>query len=131
MEKDFIAGFRSIFAKPGRRAIISMDYDRDVLPWLDDIKAIRYSIVSGDSIGDEVKKLTLPENANRIMIDVSLSESYTPKVSELSALTDLLSTYPNKDVETVWGCYQDSEQTEPAKITILSKVTYTPWPGRK
>lgn len=122
MKEELIAGFRKIFENPDRRPFVSLSYNTDVVPMLSEPRRLMYMSKSGTSISNAVSKFKLPKDIEKMLIDVSCSESYTPKSSELGSINEMISNYPDSSIEVVWGLCSDASQEEPVIVRIIINI---------
>ena len=122
MEEELIAGFRKIFENPDRHSFVSLSYEEDVVPLLSKPRKLMYMSKSGTSISETVSKFKLPKNIEKMLIDISCSELYTPKSSEMGSINEMINTYPDSLIEVVWGFCTDASQEEPIIIRIIIKT---------
>lgn len=122
MEEELIAGFRKIFENPDRHSFVSLSYEEDVVPLLSEPRKLMYMSKSGTSISETVSKFKLPKNIEKMLIDISCSEHYTPKSSEMGSINEMINTYPDSLIEVVWGFCTDESQEEPIIIRIIIKT---------
>ena len=122
MEEELIAGFRKIFENPDRHSFVSLSYEEDVVPLLSEPRKLMYMSKSGISISETVSKFKLPKNIEKMLIDISCSEHYTPKSSEMGSINEMINTYPDSLIEVVWGFCTDASQEEPIIIRIIIKT---------
>ena len=122
MEEELIAGFRKIFENPDRHSFVSLSYEEDVVPLLSEPRKLMYMSKSGTSISETVSKFKLPKIIEKMLIDISCSEHYTPKSSEMGSINEMINTYPDSLIEVVWGFCTDASQEEPIIIRIIIKT---------
>lgn len=122
MEEELIAGFRKIFENPDRHSFVSLSYEEDVVPLLSEPRKLMYMSHTGTSIPDAISKFKLPKNIEKMLIDISCSEHYTPKSSEMGSINEMINTYPDSLIEVVWGFCTDASQEEPIIIRIIIKT---------
>lgn len=122
MEKELIDGFKKIFLHESREPMIALDYEADVCPLLSMPEKLRYVSKSGSSIDDATSKVTLPDNIEKMIIDVSCSTEYHPMISEIEAITKLITTEIDHPIDVTWGFCYDALQQERAIIRLLMTV---------
>ena len=122
LEQQLIDGFRKVFENPDRQPIVALSYETDVMPFLSEPHRLMYMSKSGTSISESVSKFKLPKNIEKMLIDISCSELYTPKSSEMGSINEMINTYPDSLIEVVWGFCTDASQEEPIIIRIIIKT---------
>ncbi len=112
---------RQTFISSDSEHLIVLDWDADILPFLQNGSAVSFNTLQDDEIETVMKSLImLPciNNATEIVFNLSVREQYCCKTWQISLISNTLCSIPSQP-SIVWSYTKSSSQSANIKISIL------------
>ena len=112
---------------PGIKQLVALDYDKDILPVVNDYGNVIFTTFRSSSLNEAVRELEkfamhLPTKPRLITFQVRFKPTYRVKAADLVNIGYVFDRC-GFDADIVWGCLVDPSQIENARISFVASLS--------